>query len=596
MILDHERFAREVLGRWFKHQNFASFVRQLNMYGFHKIPHLQQGVLRSDTDTEHWNFAHASFLRGQPDLLYLIQRKKQPAHPGDDAVMDLREPIAAAPVVPMQASGGQVVDVNAILNGISAIKRHQATISSELNELKQSNQMLWQDAMDARQKHQKQQDTINRIVKFLAGVFGSRANPHKDDVVRPNSSRAVVPRRQPRFLIEDGRNGKVTVENERGVSEAPFERLDDQSGQSYPIIETPESVPSPSPTESDAIRGSYYHPLPPAQPQPAGPLPPTTQASIPGTFQHTDITDRSVTPRSAGIDMDRFQMVLNQLTPAQIQQLLSTIPNIDQMASNEHPSHSTSSQITQYTPASDLFNFINPASAPQSISTGTAPTDGLLSFDTHDLSLPDNSLGNVTKHWNATEDIEHDVDAMNTDIETFIQSLGIDPENIDTGSAASSPSASSLHLEADETHPEPPAPPPPLNSSSAQAEPQLSATPTSASDALFDFDSFMNSESFINAFSAHPGSTDGAFSDETFNNLDQASVSPETHVPPPPPQPFPHQQGAPIPGIRAPPSAGKRKSDASELRIPISMDDAVDAAMSTTATAPSKPTKRRKNK
>jgi HSF-type DNA-binding len=45
------------------------------MYGFHKIPH-QQGVLKSDTETEFWNFAHANFHRGQRDLLYLIQRKK----------------------------------------------------------------------------------------------------------------------------------------------------------------------------------------------------------------------------------------------------------------------------------------------------------------------------------------------------------------------------------------------------------------------------------------------------------------------------------------------------------------------------------------
>ncbi|KIL55092.1 hypothetical protein M378DRAFT_44572, partial [Amanita muscaria Koide BX008] len=62
---------------WFKHQHFSAFVRQLNLYGFHKIPHLQQGDLRSDTDTEFWNFAHPDFIRGHPELLLRIWRKKQ---------------------------------------------------------------------------------------------------------------------------------------------------------------------------------------------------------------------------------------------------------------------------------------------------------------------------------------------------------------------------------------------------------------------------------------------------------------------------------------------------------------------------------------
>ena len=50
--LDYERFAHKVLGGCFKHRNFSCFVRQLNMYGSHKIPHLQQGVSKSDTETE----------------------------------------------------------------------------------------------------------------------------------------------------------------------------------------------------------------------------------------------------------------------------------------------------------------------------------------------------------------------------------------------------------------------------------------------------------------------------------------------------------------------------------------------------------------
>lgn len=156
------------------------------MYGFHKIPHLQQGVLKSDTDTEFWNFAHANFHRGQPDLLCLIQRKKQAAQQGDEPAIELQNgtngvgligspnmTTGGTPGNTATLSNGQVLDIQSIVTGISAIKRHQTTISADLNELKRSNQLLWQDTHVMRTRHQKQQDTINRIVKFLAGVFGN---------------------------------------------------------------------------------------------------------------------------------------------------------------------------------------------------------------------------------------------------------------------------------------------------------------------------------------------------------------------------------------------------------------------------------------
>lgn len=170
VVPNREKFVKEVLPKYFKHSNFASFVRQLNMYGWHKVQDVRSGSILSNNDSR-WEFENEHFKRGKEDLLENIIRQK--------------------PNSTSSGTGGNdEIDIHILLNELETIKYNQLAIAEDLKRISKDNDLLWKENMLARERHQSQKQTLEKILRFLSSVFG------------PNSSKAITSGFQP-DLIHD---------------------------------------------------------------------------------------------------------------------------------------------------------------------------------------------------------------------------------------------------------------------------------------------------------------------------------------------------------------------------------------------------------
>ena len=126
LIADEVGFSTKILPKYFKHKNISSFIRQLNIYGFHK----------TKQDPQFKEFCNDDFQRGKPHLLSNISRRTNRSKGSKEA--QLQKILRAQKGLKDE----EKVEFKKLLADVKHMKAQAQNVTSRLKQVETENKAL----------------------------------------------------------------------------------------------------------------------------------------------------------------------------------------------------------------------------------------------------------------------------------------------------------------------------------------------------------------------------------------------------------------------------------------------------------------------
>ncbi|CAJ2509236.1 Uu.00g142620.m01.CDS01 [Anthostomella pinea] len=195
VVLENEKFTKSILPKHFKHSNFASFVRQLNKYDFHKVRHNEENG-HSPYGASAWEFKHPEFRADRKDNLDNIRRKA----PAPRKAQNAEDQYGVA--------NSQVV---AIGETLAATQQQVQQLQESYYEILNANKIFVDEIMHLQKLVKAQNQVHNELLNHLNKVEqerkDSRNSNHSTPAFNSNSSN----------LLSDGSESPLELRRARDI-------------------------------------------------------------------------------------------------------------------------------------------------------------------------------------------------------------------------------------------------------------------------------------------------------------------------------------------------------------------------------------------